>query len=374
MLLEPGWVQAGIWYIGEGAAEVISVSPPAAWETEDELTGAADAALSSAVAKLPENYEEPTKTVFGVPAAWVKGGEISEEYLGKIKSLCTDLSLNPVGFVVLPEAVAHLYKSEEGSPLSAIILGLGKEFLEISVFKLGNLVGTTQVSRSVSLIEDVTEGLSRFEGASPLPSRFIVYDGKGAELSEAKEALLQEGWQNLAKMSFLHTPKAETVASDRKVLATSLAGANEIGQVSKVASKEVGEAPESEEIENVVPAEPGLAPEELGFAVGADVTQDQKPPTPPPQMKVSQEPQKFGTGVNEYFQKTKSLFSGFTAGGRFNPPKLKGMPLATLSIVLAAIAVLAGLFWWFYPRAKVTIYVTPKTFQEEVDISLTGKR
>lgn len=369
LVLEPGWVQAGIWYIGEGTAEVISVSPPAAWETEDELTGAADAALSSAVAKLPENYEEPNKTVFGVPAAWVKGGEISDEYLGKIKSLCTDLSLNPVGFVVLPEAVAHLYKSEEGSPLSAIILGLGKDFLEISVFKLGNLVGTTQVSRSVSLIEDVTEGLSRFEGASPLPSRFIVYDGKGAELSEAREALLQEGWQNLAKISFLHTPKAETVASDRKVLATSLAGANEIGQVSKVASKEVGEVPESEEIENVVPAEPGIAPEELGFAVGADVTQNQKPIEAKTEMPPFQPSTVRESPVNNYFQKTKRFFSGFAGGINFNPPKLKGVPIVPIGIVLAVVAVLAGLFWWFYPKAKVTIYVSPKTFQEDVTMS-----
>ena len=155
LVIETGWAQAGIWYIGESVAEVISISPPAAWETEDELTGAVDAALSSAVAKLPENYQEPSKTVFGVPSAWIKGGEISDEYLARIKDICTDLSLNPVGFVVLSEAIAHLYKSEEGSPLSVIILGLGKEFLEISVFKLGNLVGTSQVARSVSLIEDV---------------------------------------------------------------------------------------------------------------------------------------------------------------------------------------------------------------------------
>jgi hypothetical protein len=181
LVIEKGWVQAGVWYIGETAAESLSISSGAVWSSDDDLLEAADAALSSAIQKLPEDYPEPRKTVFGVSATWVKNGEIAEEFLGRIKKLCTELSLTPVGFVVLPEAIAHLYKSEEGTPLSAIILKSGDETLEISVFKLGNLVGSTEVARSVSLIEDVTEGLSRFEGVDPLPSRFIVYDGKDGE-------------------------------------------------------------------------------------------------------------------------------------------------------------------------------------------------
>lgn len=393
LVLEPGWVQAGIWYIGESVAEVISVGPPAAWETEEELIGAADAALSSAVAKLPEDYQEPNKTVFGVPAAWVKGGEIADEYLAKIKSLCTDLSLNPVGFVVLPEAIAHLYKSEEGSPLSAIVLGLGKEFLEISVFKLGNLAGTTQVSRSVSLIEDVTEGLSRFEGVAPLPSRFIVYDGKGAELNEAKEALMQETWQDLPKVKFLHTPKAETLVSDRKVFATSLAGANEIGQVSQVASKEISSPDEiqtggiqsgTEDLQNIAPPEKSMAPEEMGFAIGADVTESQKVDETPkliefskPVQEMPREAPRSQIKVNDYFQKTKglfhrltgSLFSGSILPKNPNVPKFGGKPIAFIGMALIVLIILGGLFWWFYPKAKVTIYVTPKSFSEEVNVT-----
>ena len=373
LVIETGWAQAGIWYIGESVAEVISISPPAAWETEDELTGAVDAALSSAVAKLPENYQEPSKTVFGVPSAWIKGGEISDEYLARIKDICTDLSLNPVGFVVLPEAIAHLYKSEEGSPLSAIILGLGKEFLEISVFKLGNLVGTSQVARSVSLIEDVTEGLSRFGDSAPLPSRFIVYDGKDAELTEAKETLVQETWQDssngdVINVKFLHAPKVEILSSDRKVLATSLAGANEIGQVSQIASKEVSGL-ESENMQNVVPVEKSLSPEELGFAVGTDVTQDQKSvqvktetaPLAPAAVRINSQYHKFGVGV-------KSLFHGFAGGISIKPPHFGNRTFAFFGIFLAAFLILGVIFWWFYPKAKVTIYVMPKSFSQEASV------
>jgi hypothetical protein len=373
IVIEAGWIQAGVWYIGETAAEVVSISPGAAWSTEDELTGAVDAALSSAIQKLPENYKEPNKTVFGVSSTWVKGGEISEEYLAKIKKLCTELSLSPVGFVVLPEAIAHLCKSEEGSPLNAIILGLGSGSIEISVFKLGNLVGTTEVSRSVSLIEDVTEGLSRFEGANPLPSRFIVYDGKEGEIEEAKQTLLQASWEGIEKIKFLHTPKAEVLTPDRKVLATCLAGAAEIGHVSHVDSKEpveeetpaIGEAPIAE-----------VTAENLGFAIGTDVSAkaNEIENVVPPQnvMPVTTPKPGFNPGKTalEYLQKTKNLFHSFSLKANA-APRVKNNTLigVLIAVVLALIA--GGLYWWFVPKAKITVFVTPRRFEQQVSLSFS---
>lgn len=377
IVIEDGWTQAGIWFIGESAAEVISISPGAAWSTEDELTGAVDAALSSAIQKLPENYKEPNKTVFGVSASWVKGGEIVEEHLMKIKKLCADLSLTPVGFVVLPEAISHLCKSEEGSPLNAIILGLGPGKVEISVFKLGSLVGTTDVSRSVSLIEDVTEGLSRFEGANPLPSRFIVYNGKEGELEEAKETLLQTSWEGFDKIKFLHTPKAEVLSSERKVLATSLAGAAEIGNVSQVDSPAPVFPEEKEEtIENNT--NETLNAENLGFAIGEDVSiknnelQNIVPvQETQPVDSVSKHSFNVGKKASEYLQKTKSLFHSFSLKANA-APRLKNNSLIGILTILVFVAIAAIISWWFLPTAKISIFVTPKRFEQQVQLTFAA--
>jgi hypothetical protein len=374
IVIEEGWIQAGIWYIGD-AAEVVSISPGAAWSSEDELTGAVDAALSSAIQKLPENYKEPNKTVFGVSASWVKGGEIAEEYLAKIKKLCTELSLAPVGFVVLPEAIAHLCKSEEGSHLNAIILGLGSGRIEISVFKLGNLVGTTDVSRSISLIEDVTEGLSRFEGAAPLPSRFIVYNGKEGELEEAKENLLQTSWEGIEKIKFLHAPKAEVLSPERKVLATCLAGAAEIGNVSQVDSKEPEYLEEKEEKTNIAPVADVTA-ENLGFAIGKDVTvgrteiENVAPPQKPEPM-VSPRPS-FNPGkiAGEYLQKTKNIFHSFSLKANAAPRVKNNTLIGILTVVVFAM-IAAILSWWFFPTAKIVVFVTPKRFEQQVKLSFS---
>lgn len=388
LVIEKGWVQAGIWYINETSAEVLNISPGAAWEVEGELVGACDAALSSCVSKLPENYEEPSKTVFGVSSSWVKNGEIQDEYLAMIKTVCTDLSLTPVGFVVLPEAIAHLYKSEEGAPLSAIIIGLGPTDLEISVFKLGSLIGTTSVARSVSITEDVTEGLSRFEGATPLPSRMVVFDGKGVELEEAKEELMKASWEGIDKMKFLHTPKAETLSSDRKVLATCLAGAAEIGNVTAVTSKEekIEEEtyPPEEEIKNVTEPDEQTSAEDLGFVVGEDITGSPKPeatfvpintpPAPPPVSPIIPQPT---PKIESYLQKTKNLFHGFSSRFKMNGPKVSSRggkkPLYIILILLAVLIIGGGVYWWFVPRAVVTIFVAPKSFQEQLSISFNTK-
>ena len=375
IVLEDGWVQAGVWYIGEKAAEVVSISPGAAWATDEELTGATDAALSSAIQKLPENYKEPNKTVFGVPNLWVKGGEITEEHLGKIKKLCADLSLSPVGFVVLPEAIAHLYKSEEGSPLSAVVLGLGLGNLEISVFKLGNLVGTTEVSRSISLVEDVTEGLSRFEGATPLPSRFIIYNGKEGELEEAKETLLQASWEGVEKIKFLHTPNAEVFGIDKKVLATCLAGAAEIGHVSQVDSQEPSNLEDNEEVASQPQVE-DATPEDLGFAIGQDISAKRAEieNIVPPQKVEPLAPSvpRFNPKkvVAEYLQKTKNLFH-FSSGNKPAVPRVRNSTLLGILVVLV-LAVAGGVFfWWNYPRAKVVVFVTPRRFEQQAQLSFS---
>jgi len=371
LVIEEGWVQAGIWYIADSVSEVVSVSPGAKWEVEEELIGAVDAALSSSIQKLPENYEEPSKTVFGVPSSWTKNGEIAEEFLGKIKKICTELSLTPVGFVVLPEAIAHLYKSEEGSPVSAIILGLDDKSLEISVFKLGNLIGTTQVARSVSLVEDIVEGLSRFDGASPLPSRFILFDGKEGELDEAKESLMQADWEKDQKIKFLHTPKVEILTPDRKVLATALAGGAEIGNAASVAAKdetkeEIQEVPEQE------PQEENLAAEDMGFVVGKDISQNAPmkvapPPLPQPSFTPPKEPV-----LGKIVDKTKSLFHGFSARLSTEPAaprKFSKKSAIGMGVALGILLTIFGLFWWFYPKAEVLVYVSPKKFEQESEIA-----
>lgn len=387
LVIEPGWIQAGIWQIIAEKAEVISVSPPAAWETEEELIGAADTALSAAVQTLPEDVSEPQKTVFGVPPSWVSDGQIKKEHLDSIRKICADLSLEPSGFVVLPEAIAHYYKSQEGTPLNAIVLGIGRENLEVAVFRLGNLVGTTIIARSVSASEDVIEGLTRFSTKEPLPSRILIYDGKEGELEDVRQSLLDTSWEEHPGIEFLHTPKIELIEPNKKVLATALAGASEIANIAFVETpKGTLEESAAEPVENISEPEEKVSASDLGFVIGEDVAKQKTEvpestvprfPTPPAAEPGAPKPFFQKLLPLGFFEKVKSSFASLFS-------KLKGEPGTALEpekkiwstglIVLGVVLVLAFAYWWFIPKATVTIYVSPRKLEEALSLTVdTGK-
>lgn len=394
LVIEPGWVQAGVWRIHEDKTQIVSSSPATAWELEEDLVSAVDTALSASIQSIPEEAGEPSKAVFGVISSWVSNGEIKEEYLDKIKQICSKLSLIPVGFVVLPEAIAHFIKSDEGSPLSACIIGIAKEEIEISVFKLGKLAGSSKVARSLSVFEDVVEGLTRFSGTEPLPSRFIIYDGKEGEIEEVRQSLLKAGWEDIPSVKFLHTPKIETFSPKKKIDAVSLAGASELADVTSILPLEPEESKEKSEenVENIVSTDEQITAEELGFAVGQDITkvqgseteevlEEEKPiqeEKEPRQVKEERLPKKPVFKLPD----REKIIAMFTRVKNMIPVGLKSLgkrkstgqvSKKTFSAGLVFfVLVIIGIFvaWWFYPKATVTIYLSTKALEERVDFTI----
>jgi hypothetical protein len=390
LVIEPGWVQAGIWRIVDEKAQVVVSGSSSAWEPDSDLVAASDTALSSAIQDFPEDIGEPEKTVFGVISSWVSKGQIKDEYLDKIKKVCSELSLKPVGFVVLSEAIAHFVKSEEGSPLSAVVLGVYKQTLEISVFKLGNLAGTSEVARSVSMVDDVTEGLSRFELVDNVPSRFIVYNGKEGELEEAKQALLKANWDDIREMKFLHTPKVEVMDAKRKVHAVSLAGASELAGVDRMADKTKQEEENASLMHEseMVSGDLSTSPEVLGFVQERDIVLEQSGDKRSQTDNVLKKQPKFTDNIKPVSKKilknklsgTRSMIfggllgrmrkklssvSGVASGFKFGK---KAFFFGIFFFIL--IVVLGFAWWWYYPKATVTVYVAPKSLEERMFLTV----
>ncbi len=402
VIIEPEWVSAGIWKIDDGKVNVLSISTPSAWSLDEELLSACDTACSQVVQSLSEDIEPPKKTVFGVVSSWVEGGEIKEKYISKIKRVCSELALSPVGFVVLSEALSNYYKSEEGSNVSAVFLGVSQESMELSIFRLGKLAGVSQIARSVSPTDDVIEGLSRFYTGEPYPSRIILYNAKDDELDEIKQDLIKADWEGLDEIQFLHTPKVEIVNPEKKIYAVCLAGGAEMGNVEKVVSnilpeKETDipetsheqvvepplpETPEGQE--NVLPPDEEITPEDFGFNVDTsgpsgitDMKGFEENSGSLPQNNemaksniVKEEPPVKNRGrvfaffgnLKHVFRKPKISLPGHIVGGK--KPLLAG--LLFIPLVLLFLAVI----WYTLPKAKVTVYVSPMAINDEVGITI----
>jgi len=379
LIIEPGWVQASIWYVDKESkkAEVVAVSPPSHWESEEELLSAADACLSSAISELPEDIPEPTKTVFGVSPSWVEEGQIKAEYLEKIRTLCGKLSLTPSGFVVLTEAIAYFIKAQEGAPISGVLVGVGADAIDVSVFRLGNLVGTVSVARSVAITEDVIEGLARFKGQD-IPSRFLIYDGKEGQLTEVKNELTSFDWLSSDKVKLLHIPKVEIIEPREKVLAVSLAGASEIGEASSVEFEPEIEKEgfKTEEVEsNVEEVSEGAA--SFGFS-DRDIKEEfrqpeESGPTVNPAPSLVNTAPIFAKRNLEILDKAKAYALGlWTKIDNFDPKMPKNSFVFGI-VGLALLLILGLVAWWVLPKATVTVYVSPKKVEAEDTVFIDTK-
>lgn len=389
LILENSWVQASIWKLDESILHVLTVGKPSNFE-QSEFVESVDAALSSAIQSFPEDEKEPSKTVFGVPPSWVSEGQINKEHLEEIRHLCSKLSLSPTGFVVLPEAIAHSIKVQEGSPLTGIVIGVSDNVLDVSVFKLGNIVGSVNVGRSVSVVEDIIEGLARFATKEPVPTRILLYDGKSSELEDVKQKMIDVDWdeKSQGRVKFLHTPQIEIISPEAKAIAVSVAGASEISDVNEVkynGEKLMSVSQDSSHAikeESNVQESNDLSDEEIGFVIDQDISEVQRPDARRNDDETA-EPHGLKGKSRSPLSKIKGLIPKFHLGKHDKKPDKalaslkvpqKGSRLKKVAILLTILTIVGvgGLFaaWWYIPKAEVVIYVAPKTLEEKETLTL----
>jgi hypothetical protein len=399
LIIEPGYVQSGIWRIWEESAQIMYSSGSMAWKTDEELLNSVDGVLSSCIQKIPDEVEEPTKTVFGLVSSWVNGGEIKEEHLERIKNICKKLDLKPAGFVVIPESLAYLMKLRESSPTNAVFIGVYEEDIELSIFRLGNLSGNTVVARSVSMFDDVVEGLVRLARSENIPSRFILYNGKESDIEENRQSLINSDWEGLTDVKLLHPPKIEIITPKEKIIAVSLAGASEMADINSVDENysegkdykndlesplfepeeyETDEEIEKKENDRSASSDEEMSAEEMGF-VGDTVVQEKEENIDNGDNFESAE---IPSVVNEDGGSKKQNLKKLSITGATNPLKLikfknplapalkffkKGIFLSGL-MVFFVVFIAGFVWWWVYPKAEVTLFVSPKVLKEDFSI------
>ena len=382
------WVDSAIWKVEQEKVHIVAHGGPFPYQEGDikSLVEAADGSLSNAAAKIKVEIKEPSKVVFGLPPAYLENGEIKKECVEILKKLSHELELSPAGFVVIPEAIIHFVKAQEGAPPNAILVGTSEETLEVTLIQNGKIIKTTEVGRSISVGGDIAEGLARIGEPSQYPTRILIYNHKAADLEATKHELLDTDWEKIG-ITFLHTPKVEVLPEDAVISSVSLAGGAEVGgatalaytapktQNSSIMSVEESLGEESE----VLPEEEittqdlsnikTVSPEELGFIEGEDIKDSAVAATPIPEPQITptfavhspattaiREPDAVNI-LSTFIKKAK----GF-GGGRKKYTLASGLILTPLSF---------GLFYWYAPSAHVSIFVAPKNIEETIEFKTT---
>lgn len=403
LVITSGEMLGSVWnQTGEGKTDVLATSCERVLDDNwEERIIAADKAITSLEGKVPG--VELSKVVLGLPSDYLtETGDVDPKVKPEIKKLTTELSLDPIGFVSVHQALIHKLKVDEGVPPSVILINVKKDGLTIHLYKIGNLLGTQTIGRE-EIVSHVEEVLKSFTELEVLPSRMLLYGSDADNLEEVKRLLLKYPWPT--KANFLHFPKIEILPEDTSVLAVSLAGASEMRgsvnleekiegvpsekvvaqpDVSREASAEselkekanegfeetepsVGEVNEESNVEMV-------APESLGFKKSEDVLEKT-----PSSLKssIAENEEEDLSGEEEkrpkfHFSLPAKIptfdFSKVTLA--LNSLPLKGGKLPIIGGGVAFILVLLFAVYWLLPHARVTVLELTKSVDETATFTI----
>lgn len=366
--ISPQVVKSAVWSVINDKPQVLAVGAAVNWDDKavESLIAACDQSLSDATSHLdPTGKVNIEEVILGLPTEWVHQDKIRPQFLSQLKEMGQKLDLKPVGFVVTTEAVVKYLHHSENVPPTGILLGFWPQILEVTLVRLGRIDGTEIVKRSSHIASDVVEGLSRFPNADVLPSRMLLYDS-GLDLEETKQLLLQHPWQAPQhKLTFLHFPKVEILASDFTVRAIALAGGTEVAQAIGLLTTDAAEVETAAAVTG--------SGEDLGFvsdvdiqSVHAQVPQIEAIPEPEiePETAVSISPApkpKLTVPPLPKFSWPKLPSS------QFKLPKFRFSLAAILAAVVGVIALL-GVAYWYIPKADIVVYVKPQNFQDSFEL------
>lgn len=222
--------------------------------SQDEWLEILDKAISAAESSLPPNIETQ-KTLFGIKDNWIEGSKIKKEYLALLKKLTDALGLLPIGFLVIPEAIAHLLKEEEGAPVSAILVEVDKKNIFVSILRAGRLLETKKAKIEDSVSQTTDRILHHFASYEVLPSRIIIFGSQDNE--KLSQEFIAHSWSK--SLPFLHVPKITVLPFDFDTKAVIFGAATQMGF--EVLEKE--EEPVLEEKETIT--------SDLGFLEEQDI-------------------------------------------------------------------------------------------------------
>lgn len=394
LILKERAVKAVIWGEKDGQVAVVDQGMVKAEKNLDalepaELLPLVDQAIGIAEKTLPQSVKT-TKTIFGLNEWWVGGTTISQPYMGKIKRLSKELDLTPLGFVVIPEAIAHQLKLEEGgSPPTALLVSVGTDVIGVTLVRAGRIEASKTTTKEGKSDSETAAAIIRsFGDVEILPSRILLFDGE-VSLEEAKQEFIAYPWTK--QFSFLHFPKIDILPTDLDARAVVSGAAKEMGFSLEESEKEAAPPSPAQAEEK-----PQLQEEEevFGFAKDRDIVEEAldkedqleddeeeriKPTTsaavlPKPPLDLPAKTKKLPsitiTPIFSFFASLGSMMRSFIPSATIP----SGLPMTRrLWLPLAILVVLLFLFlsiFIFVPTATVTLVAQARVLENDVQVTI----
>jgi len=354
-----------------GRSQVIGQGATVIWDEPDvaSILSAVDQSLSLTAtnAQISES-DEPTNAAFILPPQWLDSdSKIVPTRLKIIESICKELKLKPMGYVPNDEAIIEQATTSGDLPPSFVLLHLEKNTFSISLAYLGKIQGRLSHSFAdqfdASLVESA---LIELNSAATLPPQIIVYGNVTDEIYQNLKNYTWIGKRNIE--TFLHFPdiKLYSLAELTQIYSQFISTQLSVPISSNPPQDQSVPEPLAEVIttDDATPIYEDTTPEELGFneIINSPLPSPDLPPPP-----VIIEPSVVEEEIPPSPVKIPSpKFSVSFPKINFSKPKI------SLSFLLIPIAIspLLILIPFYFSRATITVFVTPYTFDRQVNITL----
>lgn len=367
---------------------------------EESLDIAVDESLSEAagLANIPED-QEPVLSAFVLPPFWVgSDGKIVPQKLKLIENLCKNLNLKPIGFIANDEAIIEEFNQADGFPASFILLYLDNNCFTLSLAYLGHIKERIKKSFEGEFnAQYVESALLELKSESTLPPQIIVFGQVEPQVLSNLKNFAWVGKKNIE--TFLHFPDIkyyqhqDVVNIFAKIIVSQIkpdvSSTNIKVEEPEVVSETVVETDETN-LETELVTEPELdveefesvdlnevAPDDLGFSVKKEEV-DKLPVIEAKDLPLFNQSEEIinNPTVEPELSQVKPKFTvpriKLPFGSVKNIKRLKPSFINSyhLLFVLAFIPLLL-LVPVFLLNAKVTLFVTPFSFNKQVSINLT---
>lgn len=188
-------VQTLLWQIDAGQIKTLEISKIYNYTEEDSCVVQTDEALQ----ELGKDSEGVEQTLFGLEPKWINGVDVVDAKKPLLEKLTKQLSLKPVGYVCVSEAMAQHFSIAE--PLySSLLLELSQSHLRVSLILRGQLASYQEVGQSSDLVADLREALARIEqdiGQDHFPPKIVLFSSDmmiEEELKKNQQLLMEFDW------------------------------------------------------------------------------------------------------------------------------------------------------------------------------------
>jgi hypothetical protein len=226
---------------------------------DEEAIVATDEALN----ELVRESESVNEVVFGFDPKWVGETGLVKEKKPLIKKLTDSLSLKPVGFVVVTDALVQDIFSREKT-VSQIVIYVQENTLYLMLLKKGKLVQQISVGRSETVVSDIVEGLARLNTDGDedgyLPAKMVLASLvlSDQDLQDIRTSIIGYDWAD--KHPFVQAPLIEKLQADQVLELVIEQGGLAVAETKGLTKSETTEE------NSTVPSEKPEALEDFGFS------------------------------------------------------------------------------------------------------------